>query len=109
MLSIGKLAVGQERYYEQQVANGLDDYFTGRGESPGQWLGRGAAELGLHGKVEDGQLSLLMEGRDPGTGLMLREQPVKVAALDLTFSAPKSVSVLYAVADEGRRGARRLP
>jgi hypothetical protein len=25
VLSIGKLAVGQERYYEKQVAHGLDD------------------------------------------------------------------------------------
>ena len=100
VLSIGKLAVGQERYYEQQVAQGLDDYFTGRGESPGRWLGRGAAELGLRGTVEDGELSMLMAGRDPRTGSALREQPVKVAALDLTFSAPKSVSVLHAVADE---------
>lgn len=100
VLSIGKLAVGQERYYEQQVAQGLDDYFTGRGESPGRWLGRGAVDLGLRGTVEDGELSLLMAGRDPRTGRMLREQPVKVAALDLTFSAPKSVSVLHGVADE---------
>jgi conjugative relaxase-like TrwC/TraI family protein len=100
MLSIGKLAAGQERYYEQQVAKGLDDYFTGRGESPGRWMGRGAADLGLTGKVEDGQLSALMAGRDPKTGETLREHDVKVAALDLTFSAPKSISVLYAVADE---------
>jgi hypothetical protein len=65
MLSIGKLAVGQERYYEQQVAKGVDDYFTGRAESEGRWLGRGAAELGLHGRFEEGQLGVLMQGRDP--------------------------------------------
>jgi conjugative relaxase-like TrwC/TraI family protein len=100
VLSIGKLAVGQERYYEQQVAQGVDDYFTGRGESPGRWLGRGAAKLGLRGTVEDGELSMVIAGRDPRTGRTLREQPVKVAALDLTFSTPKSVSVLHAVADE---------
>lgn len=100
VLSIGKLAMGQERYYERHVAQGLDDYFTGRGESPGRWLGRGASVLGLRGTVEDGELSMLMQGRDPRTGRMLREQPVRVAALDLTFSAPKSVSVLHAVADE---------
>jgi conjugative relaxase-like TrwC/TraI family protein len=100
VLSIGKLAVGQERYYERQVAQGVDDYFTGRGESPGRWLGRGARDRGLQGTVEDGELSMLMDGRDPRTGRALREQPVKVAALDLTFSAPKSVSVLHAVADE---------
>ncbi len=100
MLSIGKLAAGQERYYEQQVANGLDDYFTGRGEAPGRWLGAGARELGLVGTVEDGQLSSLMAGLDPGTGRVLRGKDVQVAALDLTFSAPKSISVLFAVGSE---------
>jgi hypothetical protein len=35
MLSVAKLTLGQEAYYEQQVARGLDDYYAGRGESPG--------------------------------------------------------------------------
>jgi|GEM_PF-1133584 len=100
MLSIGKLAAGQERYYEQQVASGLDDYYTGRGESPGRWLGRAATTLGLVGTVEDGELGRLMQGRHPRTGQLLRERDVDVAALDLTFSAPKSVSVLFAVGSE---------
>ena len=42
MLSIGKLVVGQQRYYEQQVAQGRDDYYSGRGEAPGEWAGAGA-------------------------------------------------------------------
>ena len=45
MLSIAKLTPGQERYYERSVAAGLDDYYEGRGESPGDWTGRGAREL----------------------------------------------------------------
>ena len=42
----------------------------------------------------------LMEGRHPGDGSQLRRmtRASTVAAIDLTFSAPKSVSVLYAVA-----------
>ena len=32
MLSVAKLTLGQEGYYEQQVAAGLDDYYAGRGE-----------------------------------------------------------------------------
>ena len=42
MLSIGKLTVEQSRYYERQVAQGRDDYYSGRGESPGRWTGAGA-------------------------------------------------------------------
>lgn len=41
MLSVAKLALGQEAYYEQQVALGLDDYYAGREESPGLWTGSG--------------------------------------------------------------------
>ena len=47
MLSIGKIALGQHRYYEQQVAQGQDDYYSGRGEAPGEWAGAGAQALGL--------------------------------------------------------------
>jgi hypothetical protein len=46
VLSVAKLTVGQEAYYEQQVATGLDDYFAGR-ESPGMWAGSSAEELRL--------------------------------------------------------------
>jgi conjugative relaxase-like TrwC/TraI family protein len=98
VLSIGKLVAGQERYYQAQIARGLDDYYAGRGEAPGRWVGAGAASLGLDGRVEEGQLGALIAGRDPRSGDVLREQETRVAALDLTFSVPKSVSVLFAVA-----------
>ena len=45
MLSVGKLTLGQEAYYERQVARGLDDYYAGRGESPGIWAGSASAGL----------------------------------------------------------------
>ena len=47
MLSIGKLTVEQSRYYERQVAQGRDDYYSGRGESPGRWTGAGTETIGL--------------------------------------------------------------
>jgi conjugative relaxase-like TrwC/TraI family protein len=101
MLSIGKLALGQQRYYEQSVAQGQDDYYSGRGEAPGDWTGAGAGELGLAGTVNAGQFNALLEGRDPRVAdLRLRasNSEPSIAAFDLTFSAPKSVSVLFAVA-----------
>ncbi len=101
MLSIGKLGLGQQGYYEKQVGQGRDDYYTGRGEAPGEWAGAGARELGLEGRVEAGQFTALLEGRDPRAAegrLRASERQPEVAALDLTFSAPKSVSVLFAVA-----------
>jgi conjugative relaxase-like TrwC/TraI family protein len=99
VVSIGKVAVGQHAYYEQQVAQGADDYYSGRGEVPGEWQGAGAQALGLSGRVERGQFNALVAGmdpRDPSVRLRWSVRDPEVAALDLTFSAPKSVSVLAA-------------
>jgi conjugative relaxase-like TrwC/TraI family protein len=100
VVSIGKIAVGQHAYYEQQVAQGADDYYTGRGEVPGEWRGAGVQALGLSGRVAGGQFNALVAGmdpRDPSVRLRWSARDPEVAALDLTFSAPKSVSVLAAV------------
>jgi len=102
VLSIGKLVVGQQRYYERQVAQGGDDYYSGRGEAPGQWAGAGARALGLDGRVSGDLFNAMIGGADPtDPSARLRDwRAPKVAALDFTFSAPKSVSVLFAIADE---------
>ena len=68
VLSIGKLVAGQERYYQRQIAKGLDDYYAGRGEAPGRWIGAGAASLGLEGRVEEGQLGALIAGAGSAVG-----------------------------------------
>ena len=87
MLSVAKLTLGQEAYYEQQVARGLDDYYAGRGESPGLWAGGGASALGLVGVVEDGELGTLLRGVDPASGAVLRapvrERTITVRTLDV--------------------------
>ena len=72
MLSVAKLSPGQERYYERSVADGFDDYYAGRGESPGVWVGRGAGELGLEGLVREGELGRLVRGEHPQSGERLR-------------------------------------
>jgi conjugative relaxase-like TrwC/TraI family protein len=103
VLSIGKIALGQHRYYEQQVAKGRDDYYSGRGEAAGEWVGGGAKALGLSGRVTAEQFSTLVAGCDPHNPrvrLRSSEHDPKIAALDLTFSAPKSISVLAAVAPD---------
>ena len=104
MLSIGKvgMSAGQQMYYEQQVAAGREDYYAGRGEAPGRWTGSGAVLLGLEGELDAEQLKAMMDGRHPATSEQLasRSGNSSVAALDLTFSAPKSVSVLFAIGDE---------
>lgn len=100
MLSIGKLGKGQEGYYLEKVAEGEEDYYSGEGEEAGQWMGDAAAELGLSGEVEADQLVAMLTGVNPATGepLGLRAGP-SVPGFDLTFSAPKSVSLTWALGD----------
>jgi conjugative relaxase-like TrwC/TraI family protein len=101
MLSIGKLGAGQERYYTEKVAEGAEDYYSGEGEAEGQWLGTAAAQFDLEGKVEHAGLTAMLTGRNPVTGepLGLKSAPGRepVPGFDLTFSAPKSVSLTWAL------------
>jgi conjugative relaxase-like TrwC/TraI family protein len=101
MLSIGKLGKGQEGYYLSKVAEGAEDYYSGEGEEAGQWLGDAAAELGLSGEVEPDQLVAMLTGMNPATGEPLGLIAVHgrgpVPGFDLTFSAPKSVSLTWAL------------
>ena len=101
MLSIGKLGQGQESYYLEAVAQGAEDYYTGAGESPGRWAGSAARHLGVDGEVDDDALPLALGGAHPGTGdeLASRRGGTRVPGFDLTFRAPKSVSVLFGLAD----------
>lgn len=95
MLSISVIKNSQAAasYYEQQ-----DDYYSEQGKAPTEWVGEGAAALGLSGEVDPAQFKQLLEGRLPdGTELGRggkdsgREHK---AGWDLTFSAPKSVSIV---------------
>jgi conjugative relaxase-like TrwC/TraI family protein len=103
VLTIAKLGVGQESYYLSKVAKGIEDYYSGEGETPGAWMGRGAARLGLGSEVASAELRALLGGLDPTTGLRLvgRDGAKRVPGWDLTFSAPKSVSVLYGLGGRG--------
>ena len=99
MVSLGKLTAGHEEYYEREVAGGAEDYYVMRGEAAGEWTGSGARTLGLAGAVSGGQLRAFLEGRDPATGEVLRSRLVHVTGWDVTYSPPKSVSVLHAAGD----------
>ena len=119
MLSIGKLVAGQARYYLDQaearvdvvdsIGDGIEEYYVGPTEARGQWIGAACRELGLDGHVEATALRRVLAGLDPRDGSPLRDasRRVRVAGFDLTFSAPKSVSVLFALGDEEMRNSVR--
>jgi conjugative relaxase-like TrwC/TraI family protein len=105
MLSIGKLGTGQESYYLEKVAEGAEDYYSGEGEAEGYWAGSAATMLGLEGKVEGEQLTAMLTGTNPATGEPFGLRAVggrgPVLGFDLTFSAPKSVSLTWALGGGG--------
>ncbi len=102
MLSSAKIGTSSWRYYTDGVACKATEYYLGVGEAPGRWHGRGLDELGLTvgGRVEERQLeALFARGLHPGTGERLGRawRADAVTGFDLTFSAPKSVSALWAL------------
>src|SRR5690349_5803510 len=118
MLSIGKLAVGQADYYLEQahgavtragaVSSGVEDYYVGGPEAPGVWIGDGSRRVGLVGQVDAMRLDRVLSGQHPASGEPLgRVLRQRVPGFDLTFSAPKSVSVLFGVGDDELRGVIR--
>ena len=99
MLNIGRLGVDGAEYYLGTVASGLEEYYLGGGEAPGTWTGSGSAALGLTGEVHAEDLRAVLAGRDPATGVVLGSGRRRVPGFDLTFRAPKSVSLLWGLGD----------
>ncbi len=94
MLRLAKLTDAE--YVLDQVAAGVEDYYLGSGEAPGVWTGRLAEQLGLVGVVQAVDLRSLIDARHPDSGALAGSKPATVRAIDATFSAPKSVSLLWA-------------
>lgn len=86
----------------------LPSYYLDSNEPAGLWYGHGAELLGLAGEVVDGEFLRIMAGLDPYAddevplGRPYGEESVR--GFDVTASAPKSVSTLFAVGDDHTRG-----
>lgn len=83
-----------------------EDYYTGGGEPMGRWAGLGARVLNLQGQVAPADYQAVFTGFAPdGTALCDNAGKERRPGWDLTFSAPKTVSILWARADEDTRHA----
>ncbi len=85
-------------YYE------ADDYYAEGGLSPSEWFGAGADVFGLKGEVDRDTFRSLLEGQVAGGQLgTTRDGKIEHRpGWDVTFSAPKSVSVMALVAGDKR-------
>ncbi len=126
MISIRRISLGGGfRYLMESVAvgdgapertNGLARYYAESGTPSGVFLGSGLAELDGGRGVERGSevteehlRNMLAACADPVTGVPVGSMPkapkgaAPVAGFDLTLSPSKSVSVAWALADEGTK------
>ena len=107
MLSIGALASASQgaSYYERDGYYAKDDP---EHRDASAWAGKGAEELGLKGPVDPGTFRAVLEGKVPdgsGTELGRRGRNGEILhrpGRDLTFSAPKSVSIEALVGGDDR-------
>src|SRR5579862_9082345 len=78
------------------------DYYSEGQELVGSWGGKGAARLGLEGKVDKLAFDRLCDNLDPRTGetLTARTRSERRVGYDFTFSVPKSVSLLYGMSGD---------
>ena len=100
MFGMAKMKPGLEGYYEKTIAHGADDYYAEAGEAPGMWAGAGITGAGISGEVTAAQLATLFgQGLHPITGAKLGQRFSKrsISGHSISLSAPKSVSVLWAL------------
>lgn len=95
-----------EGYFDEHLSQ--NDYYAAGEIRPGQWIGVGAARLGLNAEanVTREQFHALCENRNPNDDERLTQRQQKEnkrrVFYDFTCSAPKSVSVLAVTLNDER-------
>ena len=106
-----------KKYFKEHLAVG--DYYAEGQTVPGQWIGQGAADLGLSGVTTADEFVRLCDNLHPQTGerLTLRQKTTRTEMsadgkehetanrrvfYDFTFSPPKSVSIAALVGGDAR-------
>ena len=99
MLSISNVNPAQATNYYQK-----DELYYGDGKALGEWTGRGAEALGLGGReVETETFRALLDGHMPdGNEIQSRSDGTRRGGIDLTYSAPKTVSLAALVGNDER-------
>ncbi len=100
MLGMHRLTTQGAEYYLSDLAQELPLPQRGGDGGRAAWSGRAAEGLGLRGAIDPGHLRVVLDGRHPTSGHRLRSERATVLGFDLTFSAPKSVSVVFALGGE---------
>jgi len=97
-------AKGAKEYFTQSLTRDDTGYYHEGQELAGAWGGKGSQMLGLSGSVSQEAYFALCDNRNPSTGEQMspRDKDNRRVGFDFTFSAPKSVSVLYELSGDER-------
>lgn len=89
-------------YFNMELTQG--DYYFDQQQVVGQWGGKAAAMLGLSGEVSQEAFNQLVDNIDPRNGerLTSHNKGNRRPGYDLTFNAPKSLSMLYEYSQDER-------
>ncbi len=99
MLSVANVrtAGGAANYFA------ADNYYTrADADRSGEWVGKGAEILGLDGRVDAKQFEAILKGLLPDGSRVGSEGRHHRAGTDLTFSMPKSWSLIALVGGDNR-------
>src|SRR6266498_2810612 len=102
-LPVKALKAGQESYWLDQIAKNREEYFSGKGESPGRFVGGVAAASGLDGEATPEQVHAMFRGLDPATGAQ-RCKPLPRADPRSKLAAAPLLAALQARAAEQSAG-----
>jgi len=100
-LPVKALKVGQEDYWLDQIARHPEEYYSGKGESPGRWVGEDAAASGLVGVASEEQVRALFRGLDPATGEVRCKPLLRADPRSKLSAAPLLAALKERAAAEG--------
>lgn len=104
MLSVAsvKSSSGAANYFAKDDLSATAEYYAGeKSATASEWGGKGAKELGHSGEVTKESLQKILEGHLPN-GASVGQVKNRQSGMDLTFSMPKSATVLAYVAGDIR-------
>lgn len=96
-ITVSKSAKAASKYFDEGLSR--QDYYSEKNEIQGKWHGKLSEGFNLRGEVKKEDFEKLASNINPATDeqLNVRDSESRRAGYDFTFSAPKSVSMIYSL------------
>jgi conjugative relaxase-like TrwC/TraI family protein len=107
-LPVKALKAGQETYWLDQIAKNREEYFSGKGESPGRFVGGVADASGLVGEATPEQVHAMFRGLDPATGAQRCTPLLRADPHSKLPAAPLLATLQARAAQQGAEELERL-